>query len=208
VIAYTFAGKNGGVLPSRTQVNYWVNNYDKIKKAYYSQLPVVFASAGAPAAWMVEQQTQNEPCPDCPNPPTTTVDLPWRDVATAELTIWGAAFTIAEHNSKPLYQGAKSWAAEAKLAGKVGNKLGALGLVITGADMITNGVNTSNTLEATFGVVSFLGLPGAIIGGVYFGANIVTVFTTGKSIGQHIDNNFYILPGIVGGPPIMLIPKK
>jgi type II secretory pathway pseudopilin PulG len=58
VIAYTFAGKNGGVLPSRTQVNYWVNNYVKIKKAYYSQLPVVFASAGAPVAWMVGQQAQ------------------------------------------------------------------------------------------------------------------------------------------------------
>jgi RHS repeat-associated protein len=61
VIAYTFAGKNGGVLPSRTQVNYWVNNYVKIKKAYYSQLPVVFASAGAPAAWMFGPQTQGHP---------------------------------------------------------------------------------------------------------------------------------------------------
>jgi hypothetical protein len=74
--------------------------------------------------------------------------------------------------------------------------------------MVTNGVNTSNTLDATFGVVSFLGLPGAIIGGVYFGANMITTFTTGKTIGQHVDDNFYVIPSGVMPGGLLIIPKK
>jgi hypothetical protein len=131
----------------------------------------------------------------------------WFFALAAEIYIWGASFTIAEHNSKPLYQGPKSWAAEAKLAGKVGNKLGALGLVLTGVDMVTNGVNTSNSLDATFGFISFAGPVGAGIGGVYFVSNLLTVGITRKTIGEHIDNNFYIMSG---GPlvPMILVPKN
>jgi len=43
---------------------------------------------------------------------------------------------------------------------------------------------------------------------VYFVGNLITVGTTGKTIGQHVDDNFYIMPGFVGGPPIILIPKN
>jgi RHS repeat-associated protein len=135
-------------------------------------------------------------------------DLPWMNVAAANVSIWGGAFSIAQHGPRPVYQGPKSWAAEAKLAGKIANKLGALGLVVTGADMVTNGVNTSNTLDATFGAVSFAGLIGAAIGGTYFVANLITAGVTGQTLGQHVDNNFYILPGVIGGSPFLLIPKK
>lgn len=60
--------------------------------------------------------------------------------------------------------------------------------------MYVNGVNSSNTLDAFFGGVSFAGPWGAAIGGVYFVGNLITVGVTGKTIGQHVDDNFYILP--------------
>lgn len=133
-------------------------------------------------------------------------DLRWRDVATAELTIWGAAFTIAEHNSKPLYQGPKSWKAEAKLAGRTGIKLGLLGLGVTGIDLLMNGPTTSSTLDGIFGAVAtFGGAPGAIVGGVYFAVNFGTTVMTGKSLGQHVDDNYIIVPGpIIGGAPMFI----
>lgn len=74
--------------------------------------------------------------------------------------------------------------------------------------MVINKPNASNTLDAAFGVISFAGVPGAIIGGVYFGANLITEGVTGKTIGQHVDDNFYIIPtGMVGGG-FMFIPKN
>jgi RHS repeat-associated protein len=151
------------------------------------------------------QQTQNGSCPKCPNTPAATGDLPWRDVATAELTIWGAAFTIAEHNSKPLYQGLKSWMAEAKLAGRTGIKLGLLGLGITAIDVLKNGPRTSSALDGIFGtVVTFGGAPGAIVGGIYFAINFGTTAMTGKSLGQHVDDHFIIVPGPMPGVPIFI----
>jgi hypothetical protein len=119
------------------------------------------------------------------------------------VNIFGIATTIAINGSKPLYTSAANWAGQVKAGTKFGNALGAAGLLMTGADMVTNGVNTSNTLDATFGVVSFLGVPGAVIGGAYFGANILTLGITGQDIGQHIDNNFIF---VSGGPLAPLIP--
>jgi RHS repeat-associated protein len=72
-----------------------------------------------------------------------------------------------------------------KGAGKV---LGVAGLFFTGADMIQNGVNTSNTMDATFGVFSFVPGVGWVVGGAYFIGNAVSTGLTGKNIGQHVDD--------------------
>jgi hypothetical protein len=75
-------------------------------------------------------------------------------------------------------------------------------------DMYQNGVNTSNSLDAFFGGVSFAGPWGAAIGGTYFVGNLLTVGITGKTIGQHVDDNFYVVPVGLPNTPFILIPKN
>ena len=79
-----------------------------------------------------------------------------------------------------------------KVAGRV---LGGAGIILAGADMGINGVNTSNSLDLVMSVlaVSPTGW-GQAIAGSYFLANGITTFVTGKDIGQHIDgavNKYY-----------------
>lgn len=122
--------------------------------------------------------------------------------------IFGIGTTIAIEGPKPTYVGPKTWANQIKAGTKFGNYLWYTGLLITAVDMKVNGINTSNTLDATFGVVSFAGVPGAIIGGVYFGANLITTGITGKTIGQHVDDNFYVISTALPGTPFIFIPKQ
>ena len=135
-------------------------------------------------------------------------DYDWLGNAGNVANIFGIATTISINGPRPRYIGPTEWAGQIKAGTKFGNRLGYLGLGLTAADMVTNGVNTSNTLDLTFGVVSFGGLPGAIIGGVYFLGNLVTQGITGKTIGQHVDDNFYIVPSGIPQSPFMLIPKN
>lgn len=53
--------------------------------------------------------------------------------------------------------------------------------------MVVNGVSTSNSLDLAMSGLALLGFGTAIAGG-YFLLNSVTILTTGKDIGQHIDS--------------------
>ena len=44
-----------------------------------------------------------------------------------------------------------------------------------------------NVIDAAMGAISFVPGWGCIAGGIYFGADIVTKLSTGKSIGDHLD---------------------
>lgn len=44
-----------------------------------------------------------------------------------------------------------------------------------------------NVIDAAMGAISFVPGWGWIAGGIYFGADIVTKLSTGKSIGEHLD---------------------
>lgn len=134
--------------------------------------------------------------------------IDWLNVAAANVTIWSAATSIAVNGPKPRYIGPRSWASQVKAGVRFSNQLGYLGLGLTGMDMVINGVNTSNTLDAAFGTISFARVPGAVVGGVYFGSNLITQGITGQSIGQHVDNNFYIIPVATPNTPFILIPKN
>ena len=48
-------------------------------------------------------------------------------------------------------------------------------------------VKSSNVSDAAMGAISFVPGWGWIAGGIYFGADIVTKLSTGKSIGEHLD---------------------
>jgi hypothetical protein len=158
----------------------------------------------------VKEQTQN--CPTCPNPPAgsppSSNDPNWLGTAAGVANIFGIGTTISVNGSRPMYTGPKEWAGQVKAGAKFGRRLGYLGVGLSVADMVINKPNTSNTLDATFGVVSFAGVPGAIIGGVYFGANLITEGITGKTIGQHVDDNFYIIPSGMPMSPFLFIPKN
>lgn len=59
--------------------------------------------------------------------------------------------------------------------------------MITAADIRKKGFTASNVLDGTFGVVSLIGLPGAIVGTVYSVGNVATKVATGQTIGGHAD---------------------
>jgi RHS repeat-associated protein len=161
-------------------------------------------------SWEKFTDGQGEGCPTCPTSSEKDSGIPWLNVAAAEVAIWAGAATISVNGAKPLYTGSGDWAKQVNAGTKFGNALGWAGLGLTVIDMRVNGVNTSNSLDAYFGVVSLGGGPiGAGIGGVYFGANLITIGITGKTIGQHIDENFYIIPtGGLPGTPFIFIPKN
>ena len=56
--------------------------------------------------------------------------------------------------------------------------------------MRKNSVNTSNSLDVAFGVISLIPGRGQVIGGVYFITNYLLEQHTGKNLGQHIDGYF------------------
>jgi len=151
-----------------------------------------------------EVQTGNGPG----DPPAKSNDPNWLSAAAAVLNIWGIGTTIAIEGPRPRYTGPKEWGSQVKAGAKFGRRLGYLGVGLSVADMVINKPNASNTLDATFGVISFAGVPGAIIGGVYFGANLLTEGITGKTIGQHVDDNFYIIPSGMPMSPFLFIPKN
>ena len=66
--------------------------------------------------------------------------------------------------------------------------LGLASATLSVIDMNQNGVNTSNSLDLIMTGVSFMGAPGAMIGGAYFMGNLGSNLFTGQSIGQHFDN--------------------
>jgi len=133
----------------------------------------------------------------------------WLNLAAAEVTIWGGATSIAVSGSKPTYTGPRDWTKQVKAGTKFGRGLGALGLAITGYDMYSNGINTNNSLDATMGVVAFFGPIGAGISGAYFVGNLVTYGITGQTIGEHVDNYYWIPnPGGMGFIPVCKKPGR
>lgn len=74
-----------------------------------------------------------------------------------------------------------------KAISRTGKVLGGAGLLLTAGDMYYNGVNTSNSLDAAIGIISFVPGWGWIAGGIYFIGNAALEATTGKNAGQWID---------------------
>ncbi len=55
-------------------------------------------------------------------------------------------------------------------------------------DVVQNrSLKTSNVLDASIGAISFIPGWGWLVGGTYFGADMITKGITGKSIGDHVD---------------------
>jgi len=69
----------------------------------------------------------------------------------------------------------------------LGRQVAIVGLVVTGADMIHNGVTWQNGTDLTVGLASFA-VPGIgwAIGAVYFIGDAALKHYTGKGIGEHI----------------------
>jgi RHS repeat-associated protein len=103
--------------------------------------------------------------------------------ATQTMTDYTLAFP------KPMYYGPKEWQT-LQASGKAFTRgLGIIGLVVTGADIATSKqLKSSHILDATFGLIGFVPGGGSIIAGTYFLANTITILSTGKSIGDHLDN--------------------
>ncbi|SMG11494.1 hypothetical protein SAMN05661096_00412 [Marivirga sericea] len=130
-------------------------------------------------------------------------EFDWLNLASAEGAIWAGATSIATNSSKPKFTSSKSWAKQVKIGTKLGRGLGVVGLGFTVINMRMNGINLSNSLDATFGVIGFFGAPGAAISGTYFIGNLVTYGVTGQTIGEHINNYYWIpSPGGIGFIPI------
>lgn len=114
------------------------------------------------------------------------------NLAAAETGIFAAAATIAAEGSRPLYTSAEAWASMTNAAKNFGTKLGIFGLGLVAIDIGAKGLNTSNGLDATFGVIGLIGPIGAAVSGVYFVGNLLTVGITGRSIGEHADDYLWV----------------
>lgn len=68
--------------------------------------------------------------------------------------------------------------------------LGYAGVAISGADMVINGVNVSNSLDLIMGGVAFVPGIGWAISGIYFVGNLGWQAYSGKTIGESIQSNF------------------
>ncbi len=83
---------------------------------------------------------------------------------------------------------------EAAFAGKFikggGYVLGGAGILLTTIDIGVNGLNVSNGMDFVIGAVSFVPGVGWVIGVVYFVGNAAVISTTGKSIGDHIQDSY------------------
>jgi hypothetical protein len=136
----------------------------------------------------------------------------WLDLAASELSIWAEATGAAIGNSKPIYTGAQEWARQVGIGNVFAKALGNLGLLITAADAnIKGGPDSSNVLDAAFGTAStYGGSYGRIAGTTYFVINIVTKGVSGKTVGEHLEEHFYIIPtgAFPGLPGAILIPRN
>ena len=83
---------------------------------------------------------------------------------------------------------ARELAIGSKFVKGAGKALGWGGVILTAGDMYYKGINTSNSLDMTMGIVS-MKIPGGgwIVGGIYFIGNAALEAGTGKDFGQWID---------------------
>ncbi len=72
---------------------------------------------------------------------------------------------------------------------KIGKRLGAAGIVVTGVDIAYHGVNVSNSLDLVMGGIAFTGW-GAPVSGLYFIGNLGWEAYTGNTIGESIQGTF------------------
>jgi len=132
----------------------------------------------------------------------------WLSAFGSVASIFGIGTDISITGPKPVNLAKADWASQVKAGMKFSRGLNTAGLALTAIDIGVNGPNASNSMDSYFGVVAFGGPAGAAVGGAYFVGNVITTGITGKTIGQHVEANFYIIPmGALPGPPVMLIPK-
>lgn len=74
----------------------------------------------------------------------------------------------------------KSWKA-------IGNTAAGVSIAFTTYDMTRNGINSSNSADMFFGLITFVPKIGWVISGVYGLANVAVKSTTDKDIGEHFD---------------------
>ena len=65
--------------------------------------------------------------------------------------------------------------------------VGVAGVAVSGLDMLTNGVNISNSIDMTMSVIGLIP-GGAAISSIYFVASFGSELITGKSISDHIQD--------------------
>jgi RHS repeat-associated protein len=95
----------------------------------------------------------------------------------------GTAFEIIEVGKQQVFKG---YTVDA-----IGRRVAILGVLVTGADMINNGVNWKNGTDMAMGLAAFLPGVGWIMGAVYFVADPLVTRFTGKSIGDHFGDAWH-----------------
>lgn len=117
----------------------------------------------------------------------------WKGMSTAQKSkfVWDAKKMIKATTGMKLPGNTSSWY-RTKLPNGMKN-IGRVGGAVSGAfivmDVISNQqVKASNILDATVTTVSFVPGWGWVVGGVFFGADMITKGVTGQSIGDHLDN--------------------
>ncbi|ELR68742.1 hypothetical protein C900_05874 [Fulvivirga imtechensis AK7] len=64
-------------------------------------------------------------------------------------------------------------------------------------------------MDATFSVIGVVPGYGTLIGGIYFGADLITLGITGQGISEHIDNYMWMSSPIgIGYVPFTERPRK
>jgi RHS repeat-associated protein len=120
-------------------------------------------------------------------------NITWKGMSTAQKSkfVWDAKKIIKTTTGLKIPGSTSSWY-RAKIP-KAMKGIGVAGGAVAGAVIIYDVVDSkqikaSNILDAAVTGVSFVPGWGWVVGGVFFGADMVTKGITGQSIGDHLDN--------------------
>lgn len=111
------------------------------------------------------------------------------DAGIGTLGIFAVGFT--NPGPKPTYMGPNDFKNAAKLSKGIGLGLSVIGAGFAVADAVDK-KTFGTTVDAVFAGVGLIPGAGTVIGGIYFGADLITMGITGRGISDHIDDYLWI----------------
>ncbi|ELR68601.1 hypothetical protein C900_00217 [Fulvivirga imtechensis AK7] len=121
----------------------------------------------------------------------------WIGTAVAVNSIFATGISLGSE-VKPRYWGTTDFKLASKTGQSIARKLSFIGASVAVYQAIDNPTG-GNIVDATFGVIGAIPHPITMgIGGIYFGADLLTLGISGQGISEHIDDYYWMSNPVVG----------